>query len=671
MSSQSVATEGVPKPNPLIPAGAWAADLGKHPCLLGPAWHLRELAARWPDEYREIRTLPPEGWMDGIGHAHAWDPLLLARGVIHAVEGGIDERTARTYIDKALGFARAGASNIHQDTWVRMQQAVLAYDFFHEFVAPGEGRAIIDWLNSHLGVFNDDENPFHNSTLSKSLCYLEVAYGTWAANPRAREFRDYALVKLYEGQLLPVLREFGAGGGYTECGWYTRHCLWHLAKALEMARRFEGYDGFAKAPAFFHNRMAYELLQPYPGLWERQCERYAPEGDAQTWYTEFLEFPRMLRNLLAQYWRGSDLARFTAAKDRRGSSPHVRMCDFVYRQPSEDPLPLAQFPAAHAALGVGKVYARGSWDDDATWLRFECGDYFNQHQHFEAGNFEIFRREPLAAESGIYCDWSGPHSLNWLIRTIAHNCILIHDGSEKFNHRNRNRDRIVMANDGGQGADSYIVQSLDEWKRVADQGLRRGRIVAYENRPEFMHVAGDSTAGYGPKARRVLRQIVFIRPHTFVMLDRVESARPEFAKAWLMHCRNEPAIDGAIFTVVDGRGKLTVRTLLPSPANIARLEDYAYGGHRYDPSRKVPMDVSARWRVEVRPVEARRDDIFLHVLSTEDAPLPAELARDGQAVGAKTADWQVMFDPAGSVRTSIGGKVFTSEFALKPGKYER
>ena len=29
--------------------------------------------------------------------------------------------------------------------------------------------------------------------------------------------------------------------------------------------------------------------------------------------------------------------------------------------------------------------------DDASWLRFECGHFWDQHQHFEAGNFEIFR----------------------------------------------------------------------------------------------------------------------------------------------------------------------------------------------------------------------------------------------------------------------------------------
>ena len=49
----------------------------------------------------------------------------------------------------------------------------------------------------------------------------------------------------------------------------------------------------------------------------------------------------------------------------------------------------AQAPAARSlhVSGIGRVYARSDWSDDATWLRFECGDFWSHHQHFETGNF--------------------------------------------------------------------------------------------------------------------------------------------------------------------------------------------------------------------------------------------------------------------------------------------
>ena len=78
---------------------------------------------------------------------------------------------------------------------------------------------------------------------------------------------------------MPVFNEFGAGGGFTESGGYTKYCLWPLVNGLDLARKCGLYDGFAKAPQFFYQRMAYELYNHYPGLWTYGSERYPQEGD--------------------------------------------------------------------------------------------------------------------------------------------------------------------------------------------------------------------------------------------------------------------------------------------------------------------------------------------------------------------------------------------------------
>ena len=54
---------------------------------------------------------------------------------------------------------------------------------------------MIDWLNAHLASFRDDENPFHNSSLSKILTYLRIAYATWGENPLAGDFRRGAAAR--------------------------------------------------------------------------------------------------------------------------------------------------------------------------------------------------------------------------------------------------------------------------------------------------------------------------------------------------------------------------------------------------------------------------------------------------------------------------------------------
>jgi hypothetical protein len=646
VDAADVAGPSIPEPAPRIAGGAWKDSLAAHPRLYGSVQHLKALAAAQPQVWQEVRK----------------GTSLMAVGVTRAVEGA-DAARIEPFLAQARKHVAAGATNIHQDTHIAMTHVALVYDFFHDAIAPDERKAMVEWLNANFESFTADESAFHNSTLSKIECYLQVAYATWGENPRAAAFRDHAVKKLYEGRVLPVLLEFGAGGGYTECGWYTRGSLWSLVKGLEMARRMDGYDGLAKAPRFFYQRMAYERLQPYPGLGSYREEVYAVEGDGSFVYGGHREYPRHTRTVLAQYWRGSPLARHTAAVERKASNPEARLIDFLYAEPSDEPLPRDAFPLAHAATGIGKVYARSDWSDDATWLRFECGDFWNQHQHFETGNFEIFRREPLATESGEYRDYVSGHSVNWLMRTIAHNCILVNKPDETWS-RMRDGGRNPYANDGGQAKKwEWVVHTLPDWQARRAQ-FERGDIVAYENRPEVIFVAGDCTAAYdASKLRSWVRQIVFVRPTTIVVFDRVIATRPEYEKTWVLHMTSEPKIEASRVAIAAGKGRLTADVLLPEGPVIRAVEGYTYGGQTFNekPSNLTPL--APKWRIEVLPPQPREEDAFLHVLQTADEPLPVSLLKRGGAVGAKVGDAEVIFTGPVGGSVTAGGKTFD----LKPG----
>ncbi|MCD6405907.1 MAG: heparinase II/III family protein [Planctomycetes bacterium] len=647
------AAKEVSKPVPRIPDGAWADTLSEHPRLLGPKQRLAERARTMPQFYAVVRS-----------HGS-----LVAAGIANAVDGIVPERIDKYIADAASEVAK-GVTNIHQTTWVRLTKVAETYDFFHDSISAEDRRAMIVWMNAHLEAYKGDETAFHNSTLSKILCYLRIAYATWGENPRAEDFRDYALINLYEGKVVPLLNEFGAGGGFTECGWYGRHSLWHLVQALELARRFEGYDGFAKAPRFFYQRLAYEMLQPYPGLWVYGSQRFACEGDGSLVFGGSNTYPMLMRNLLAQYFSGSDLACYVRARRVAPPTSHAKVADFLWDEgPQEKPLDVNTFPKAHLASGIGRVYARSDWTDDASWLRFECGDYFVGHQHFEVGNFEIFRYEPLAAESGEYVDYGSDHSVNYLLRTIAHNCILVYQPGEIWT-RLRDGGRHPYANDGGQTKKwEWTVGTLEEWKAKRDT-FERGDIVAYENRPEYMFVAGDCTKAYSPsKLSLWIRQIVFVRPHKFIIFDRVVSTKPEYQKTWLLHSFNEPYILGNILTIKNGKGTLHVQTLLPEKQIIESIRGYTYGGETYDERKSAQSNVAARWRTEVKPAEARREDIFLNVLST-DGPVEATLIHRGTAFGVFFDDVEVVFEGHVGGYVKVGSKTFALDREVKTGEYE-
>jgi hypothetical protein len=232
-----------------------------------------------------------------------------------------------------------------------------------------------------------------------------------------------------------------------------------------------------------------------------------------------------------------------------------------------------------------------------------------------------------------------------------------------------NRADGPLANDGGQMGGIQYAADLAGWKSAP--GNERGDLVAYDNQPTFLYVAGDATKAYNrAKVTQCLRQIVFIRPHTFVMLDRVTSTRAEYEKTWLLHSLSEPKVENAGFTVTEGRGKLTVQTLLPEKAKTAAIHGYGYHGQKFDPPKGSQNGLDASWRVEVTPTAPAISDLFLHVLQTEDSPSKATLVRKPGLVGASGGNWEVLFDDKGGNTVTIAGKVTPIKLGLKPGKFE-
>jgi len=659
----------VPKPNPRIPDGAWAKALQGHPKLLGPVEHLKKLAQAKPELWKELEK-------NGLAGRS-----LFEAGLVYAESGGANADVAKKFVADALAVARKGPTNSHQDTWIALANGALSYDLFHDAFTEAERKILIDWFNAHLGVFTEDEGAFHNSTMSKIRALLLVAWGTAPENPRAKEWRDWALVKLYEGKVVPVMNEFGDGGGFTEAGWYLRGCLWNLCEALELARRFEGYDGFAKAPRFWVDRIAYEMFQAMPGTWTYGAERYPMEGDGSQIYGGQVEFPRHTRRILAQYWRGSELARTLTTYAQihpKGSNVEARFVDFLYDEgPEPQPLPLDAFKLSHLASGIGKVFARSDWTADATWLRFEVSDYWSGHQHFDAGNFEIFRREPLATESGEYDDYGSDHAVNYYLRTIAHNCILVEEPGEKSWKQLRDGGRHPYVNDGGQAQKwDWTKGTLDEWKKQR-ASFERGDIIAYgASRPEFLYVAADVTAAYAPsKMKQWVRQIVFLRPHTIVICDRVAATKAEYGKAWLLHCKDEPEVGEDRATIRDGKGELRAQVLLPERHTLQKIggkgvKDYWVDGREVAPGKCPSADVAARWRLELRPATPGEVDMFLVVLSTDGNP-DATLTESGPLT-VKVRGVEVTFDLAkrcgGEVK--VGGKAYPLKEEVKKGRWE-
>jgi len=306
--------------------------------------------------------------------------------------------------------------------------------------------------------------------------------------------------------------------------------------------------------------------------------------------------------------------------------------------------PTAAWPLARNFENMGVVFMRSSWADDSPRAAFIAGGAIKSHRHYDQGHFILYHKGHLAIDSGDY----GPREANehlreYFYRTVAHNSVLIH---------------APAAADSAAKVWGGTGRTLD-----GGQCRQEGKQIAFETSPAYAYVATDATRCYDVRKCKVaLRQFVFVHPDTFVVCDRVVAARPEYAKAWLLHTVNEPRVadDGKTFRAAAGQGALVCRTVLPEDATLKVIggpgkEFWSAGKNRAQ--QRAHRELSGAWRVEVSPGAARAEDVFLHVIRVGDKSM-ADLARvepisrRGQVgVNFKTSagDATVLFNTTGPV----------------------
>ncbi len=224
----------------------------------------------------------------------------------------------------------------------------------------------------------------------------------------------------------------------------------------------------------------------------------------------------------------------------------------------------------------------------------------------------------------------------------------------------------MSGNDGGQAHNwphhNGAVADAQSWHQ--GRGLYNiADILAFEDQGSYLYVAGDCTRAYAPeKLECFTRQIVFLRPGTFVVFDRAKSTRPDFRKTWLLQAMKTPAAAGPNLVVTNGNGRLHIQTVLPVDACVELVTGdalYSYGGQDYPPARETGPAPSCR--VEVSPPTPAKTDYFLHVLTATDAavdsvPLGRARTEDGK-VTLEIGEVVIAFTTAevgGSIR--IGGR---------------
>ncbi len=360
----------------------------------------------------------------------------------------------------------------------------------------------------------------------------------------------------------------------------------------------------------------------------------------------------------------------------------------IFNNPDLQPRPLDELPLTHYFPSTkGAMIARSGWQEGvnspAVVAEMKIDEWsFGNHQHLDAGAFQIYYRGTLANDSGYYqaavnqvgslandgnSGYGSVHDFNYNKRTIAHNTMVVFDPNERF-ELSRAKVR-VLSNDGGQRMPHEWVEPKEHAELLDPaNGFRTGEVLGRgfgpdAKAPEYTYLKGDLAKAYSAKIKAFERSFVFLNlrqaehPAALLVFDRVVSSNAAFRKAWVLHGLERPEVAGnrAVFknTRPGYTGKLTVDTLLPEAVEISTVggpgnEAWVDGVNYPALTRNSGNNEGHGWRIEVSPKGARETDYFLNVLQvgdhTPDAPALAVERIDAEThAGARLADRVVLF----------------------------
>ena len=334
--------------------------------------------------------------------------------------------------------------------------------------------------------------------------------------------------------------------------------------------------------------------------------------------------------------------------------------------PSIAATPPDKLPLGYLFPGAGHVYMRSAWNDpNATWAFFGCGPQFAGHSRDDEGHFLICKRGSLVSRQG----GQGHNDSDYYAGgSLIYNIVTIFDPSEKFRRDKGNE------NDGG------LVRHVYEGGPFPRE---RGHITAFEHNADFTYAAADITKGYSDKkAREVTRQFLYLRGERefFLVFDRVEATRADFARHFFLHVPTEPQHQANVLTwlslpeadgdrnvLSQGRSRMFLHTVLPQKPQIVTrggpgkeawghpLEPTAQYNHTSERRGRPPI---CPWRIEVGDPGDENRSLFLHVFEIVDEQTrePADVTFAAPAGVNIAGRWQVRFNSAGAMGGMVNDK---------------
>ncbi len=571
------------------PGPEWQRGVAGQPLMIPPGRlaAMRAAAAAGAAEWRALK----ENVDSSLGRADLGGSSAMNVAVVHLVTG------EGRYCERLAAEARRllTSADPRFDSYLAyagvMEPLAVALGHCGQSLDASLRRDIADYLDR-----TTDELWFHNRGSGWGLkdpgnnYHVSFLLGTaWTAlalqtvgHPNAQKYLD--IVRRGVERELAYVAERCAGGGWIEGTNYGQRSKDRLADLLSLlaaagvANAFQASDFFPAALRYAHYQlqpdgahlypagdMAREsdmTASPYDRQYVQQMVYWLADSDDRAWGQWYLE------HVVPDYRTGFKL-------------PQALWRDVVYKLDLRD-RPQSSLPLAYLAKGEGFVSARSGWDRHATALMVSGASRLDQsHDHLDTGSFTLWRDGWQIADPVTY-------SRSGLLQLPgAHNSIDV-PGARKL--------------------------------PVTPRGLLR---FADDPRATYLQIDGTGLYASGDPRRpknlllaEFTREMVYLKPDTVVIYDRVQPARPETPFSWRLHFPERPALSGATLRAEHAGGGVTATLLVGDPPVVL-------------PDVDLVPDGSSAWRAQATSRTGR----FLAALRVASGGPPALAASPVASTG--------------------------------------
>ena len=627
----------------------------QHPRLYLRSEHIPSLSERKKDPilgkvWNDLQKLKKDKEIDQseqLNWRHYFDAQgLFTRAELTALDYLItrDSQTGRQAIEMIIDTLETAKypqmSDISRAIGRLMISGAMVYDWCYDELAENEKDRFVKAFVRLAGMLECGYPPTKDNSIvghaSEWMIMRDLISTGIAIYDEYPEMYNLAAGRFFK-EHLPVRNWFYSGQAHHQGMSYMNVRFTNELFALWIFDRMGAGNIFNPAQQYVLYDMIYK---------RRPDGQIMPSGDMN--YTRKREHTYPLPTMLASSYYKDEYIYHEYLK-RTQIDSHSKIFEFLWRDTSlknrsPEDLPLTKF----SGTPFGWMIARTGWGKNSVIAEMKINEYnFANHQHHDAGSFQIYYKGPLAIDAGIYqgatTGYNSPHNKNYFKRTIAHNSLLIYDPDERFpSIRYGGADKSeYVDNDGGQ-------RLPDNWGPAKDiselmyKGYRTGQILAKScgqdiEEPEYSYLKGDITSAYSDKVKEVKRSFVFLNlkdqkiPAALIVYDKIISTNPDFKKFWLLHSIEEPYISDnniAIKRTKNGDSGMLYNTVLLPEANNAEInpvggpgkEFWVFGTNYYTDVRNNADEANERgaWRVEVSPKTPSLEDKYLNVIQVAD-----------------------------------------------------